>query len=166
MKNKFKADVLNYVNDVCGFATVSKGFNDFNNLVSLMHDLGYVYGHQAHELQGAIMARKLMTEAKYSLMDIEIVQGLIMATIMPQKPQTKLQKILCDADLFHLSQPEFFEKSKILQQELSNMGIHFSDKQWRMENISFFKEHKYHTDFGKRVLTDKKLANLIELAKP
>ena len=97
--------VIEAVAFICQFESVTGKELELLTLAALMHDLGYVYGHQAHELQGAIMARKLMTEAKYSLMDIEIVQGLIMATIMPQKPQTKLQKILCDADLFHLSQP-------------------------------------------------------------
>ena len=43
--------------------------------------------------------------------------GCIAATKMPQKPEGVLQQIICDADLFHLSLPEYIYLQKLLLEE-------------------------------------------------
>ena len=93
--------------------------------------------------------------------------GCINATRMPQNPgYTLIEKIICDADLFHLGTDAFDEKSKMLRQELNEFGDNdVSKKDWRKINIRFLERHDYFTAYGKEKLQpekDKHLAELLE----
>jgi hypothetical protein len=77
-----------------------------------------------------------------------------------------LDKIICDADLHHLSTPDFKAKSQLLKQErewLLNREI--TKKEWRKNNIQFLESHKYFTTYGQQNLEPKKLENLASLNK-
>ena len=49
---------------------------------------------------------------------ISQVTGCIAATRIPQTPTNLMEKIICDADLFHLGTEQFREKSRLLRDEL------------------------------------------------
>jgi hypothetical protein len=80
---------------------------------------------------------------------------------MPQSPVSLIEKILCDADLFHLSTEDFKARNQLLKQERENLLGHKIDKkEWRKSNIQFLTQHKYFTDYGQDILEHKKLTNI------
>jgi Family of unknown function (DUF5706) len=86
---------------------------------------------------------------------------------MPQKPTDVLGMVLCDADLYHLSQPDLEACGKRLRQEFETVkDIQFNtDEEWIQFNINFLKSHEYFTEYGKLILNEGKKQNLKLLKK-
>jgi predicted metal-dependent HD superfamily phosphohydrolase len=125
------------------------------------HDLGYMVDIQHHEAQSAILAQNFLQQHNVDDADIDAVKACVLATQMPQQPVTLLDKIICDADLFHLGTADFFKKDKQLLKEirlLYNKDITKLD--WRRKSIKFLEDHHYHTDYCQLLLNSGKQANL------
>ena len=72
------------------------------------HDIGYLAGESVgHEQRGAEMVKTYLTGEEVNEELISAVQGCIMATVIPQKPASFLEQIVCDADLYHLTKPNY-----------------------------------------------------------
>ena len=129
------------------------------------HDTGFSSGQaQGHEDVSISLATTFLQEHKAGEAFIKKVTGCIQATKMPQSPNTLLEQIICDADLFHLGTDQFAERSKLLRSELNGFSKQdISKKQWRKMNISFLQNHKYFTDYCRRKLQPVKEKNLEEL---
>ena len=85
---------------------------------------------------------------------------------MPQSPLSQVEKILCDADLMHLSTEDFKAKNGLLKQERENiLKTKISKKEWRKGNIQFLENHKYFTDYGQQYLEPNKQDNLNQIRK-
>jgi predicted metal-dependent HD superfamily phosphohydrolase len=81
------------------------------------HDVGYMIDIQHHEAQSNVLAENFLQKHNVDEADIADIKGCILATQMPQKPITQLEKIVCDADLFHLGTDDFFKKDKQMLKE-------------------------------------------------
>lgn len=129
------------------------------------HDTGYSSGNaEGHEHESIRLVSLFLKDQGINSDFIAKVASSIHATQMPQSPQTLVEEILCDADLFHLGSNDFKSNTKLLRQELNgkwNMGI--SKKDWRKRNIMFLEKHQYFTSFGKEKLQPQQEANLLEL---
>lgn len=131
------------------------------------HDTGYSAGHSTNH-EGASVQHLLDFFSSHPVPDefSNKVKGCILATRMPQNPQTRAEEILCDADLFHLGSPYFKEKSRLLREELRRFnGEALSKKEWRQNNIAFLEAHNYFTSYGRKILQPAKeqhLALLLE----
>ena len=85
---------------------------------------------------------------------------------MPQSPVSLIEKILCDADLYHLATPDFKARNQLLKQERENILKHkISKKEWRKGNIQFLEAHRYFTDLGQTELEPRQTENLNDLKK-
>ena len=129
-------------------------------IAAWFHDTGYYLGCQDHEDASAEIARKYLSEQDCDDLYIKKVVNCILATKIPQSPKTLLEKILCDADLYHLSSDQFFEKSELLLQELKFENQEISDEMWLEGSKEFVEAHRYHTTYGKRVLFPRLIKNL------
>jgi predicted metal-dependent HD superfamily phosphohydrolase len=130
------------------------------------HDLGYMVDIQQHEEESAKLAEAFLKEQQISADDIAEVKNCIMATKMPQDPKNLLERILCDADLFHLGTDDFSSKDKLMLKEqnaLYNSDI--SKQEWRRTSIKFLQKHHYHTDYCQVLLNDTKEKNIQKLQK-
>jgi len=86
--------------------------------------------------------------------DIKQVESSILSTKVPQKPSDKLSKILCDADLMHLTYEDYFELIDLMKQEWEKTGAaKLTNRQFHEESLDFFNSHNYHSEYGKKVLT-------------
>ncbi|MDQ1090351.1 Pycsar system effector family protein [Siphonobacter sp. SORGH_AS_1065] len=129
------------------------------------HDLGYLYGSAAeHEQKSAELAADYLNKKGFSDSFIAQVRACILATRMPQKPNTLLEEIICDADLCHLASADYKEKSKLLRQEVELLkGYTLSGADWRTANILFFQNHQYFTHYARSIYQSGKTANLERL---
>lgn len=125
------------------------------------HDLGYMVDIAHHEAQSAVLALNFLQKHNANEEDIDAVKGCILATQMPQKPVSLLDKIVCDADLFHLGTDDFFKKDKLLLKEINALyNKDIGKQEWRRKSIQFLEEHHYHTDYCQLLLNSGKEANI------
>jgi predicted metal-dependent HD superfamily phosphohydrolase len=118
----------------------------FIETAAIYHDAGMITTYLDHEAASAKLAREILPQFEYSLQEIEIVESLIMVTTMPQSANTRLEKIICDADLDTLGREDFFITSFQLQLEWKLYGIMNSTlAEWIRFEIDFMENHKYFT---------------------
>lgn len=129
------------------------------------HDTGYSSGiAKNHESVSVQLATEFLNNHSVSAEFSGKVIGCITATQMPQNPASDIEKIICDADLFHLGTDTFKEKSRLLREELREFGGEdLSKKEWRQNNIAFLEAHKYFTAFGQEKLQPVKEKHLADL---
>ncbi len=124
------------------------------------HDTGYYLGEIDHEIKSAQIARNFLAQRLFPENKIQLVENCIKATKVPQKPGNTLEKVLCDADLFHLATDHFFEKSELLLEELRFHYPELNLNSWLNKSCEFIQCHQYHTNFGRKHLCPRKNANL------
>jgi hypothetical protein len=84
-----------------------------------------------------------------------------MATKVPQSPLNTISRVLCDADLMYLSGDEFFKQAEQLRLEWwSSDRTHLDPEAFFRFSLDFLTAHRFHTEYGKRVLEQAKLKNL------
>ena len=126
------------------------------------HDTGYYIGDgKDHEAKGAEMAGQFLKELQIPPSAIKTVQDCILATRIPQSPHTLPEKIVCDADLFHLGTDAFGECNKLMRKEAEMLQQNkISKEAWRLSTIRFLSDHHYHTDYGQSLLEPQKQHNI------
>ena len=130
------------------------------------HDVGHYIENDTmeHEERGVELANAYLEEKGIGSGIITDVVNAILATKLPQNPQTLVEQILCDADLFHLGTDTFNENSKLMRKETGVIKkIQISKEDWREENIQFLEAHQYHTDYCRIHLNARKADNLERL---
>lgn len=117
---------------------------------ALVHDAGFTKTYANNEPYGVEIAREILPHYGYSDSQIEMVGDLILATKVPQKPKTKLQMILCDADLDYLGRNDFHQIANTLRDELLAFNLIDSEKHWDEIQVKFLSAHNYFTEYCKK----------------
>ncbi|MES2239914.1 MAG: Pycsar system effector family protein [Bacteroidota bacterium] len=114
------------------------------------HDTGYTKGCDNHEEASVSIATDFLTENGKSTEYINQVSVLIRATVYHCTPQSILEKIIKDADFYHFSTENYFEKCELLREEWKNTKQkQFSDLEWARENLNMLTQyHQYYTDYA------------------
>jgi hypothetical protein len=85
---------------------------------------------------------------------------------MPQRPQTMIAKVLCDADLYHLSTKQCEYKSNKLRAEWQMVERkNMTEDEWVQQNLVFMESHRYQTPYGQEVLQQGKKKNIKKIRK-
>ncbi len=114
-------------------------------LAALFHDTGFLRTYAQHEMMSCRIFREKTAGYALTVQERELIEGLIMATCLPQEPQTHLQQIICDADLDYLGRDDFFVIGDSLRREFRQFGIVDSDQAWEALQLKFLNGHRYHT---------------------
>jgi class 3 adenylate cyclase/ligand-binding sensor domain-containing protein len=112
---------------------------------ALYHDSGFLYIYDNNEGRAMQLIREILPQFNYSVKDIEIIADLIKKTSLKLEPETKLQKILCDADLDYLGTENYFSRSMKLRKEWAVRGKEMSTEEWCELQVEFLQRHKYYT---------------------
>jgi predicted metal-dependent HD superfamily phosphohydrolase len=124
-------------------------------VAALLHDVIYVHNKQDNEEKSCAFAEKLLCKFNFKGLDILIIKKLIMATKMPVKPKTKLEKIICDADIFSIGTAFYFKGENQLRRELKlNKKDFYSNV-----SKSFFSNFKWHTSAASELAAPYYLTN-------
>jgi predicted metal-dependent HD superfamily phosphohydrolase len=94
---------------------ISKAEKRIVLIAAWFHDTGYTKQIAGHEKQGASIAEQFLKSKEIDDTEIEAVKACILATQFPQQPQNMLERIICDADMMHVSEPNFMERSNQLR---------------------------------------------------
>ncbi|HYH14235.1 MAG TPA: Pycsar system effector family protein [Flavisolibacter sp.] len=136
--------------------------NDEDRLILLLaawfHDTGFSSGRaEDHEKESIRLATEFLHQKHVDNETIQRVSSCIQATRMPQSPLSLVEKIMCDADLYHLGSNDYKKINEHLRQEQEfYFKTEFSKKEWRQRNIEFLESHQYFTDFAQRLREPKK----------
>lgn len=126
-----------------------------------LHDVGYLQGEGDHEQKAAEKARDLLSSWGVPHKKIAEVTEAILSTKIPQQPKSIVSKVLCDADLYHLSTDGCSAQSDKLRAEWETHGKEsMTDQQWLEKNLEFMEGHRYHTPYGQTVLQAGKKKNI------
>ncbi len=135
-------------------------------IAAWLHDVGYEQGSSNHEAVAAEKARKMLEGEGATEQKIRAVVEAIESTKMPQQPKSIVSKVLCDADLFHLSTEKCDENGVNLRSEWKSLGfMDMKDEEWEQFNLQFMESHRYHTTYGQTVLEEGKKKNIKRLRK-
>ncbi len=132
---------------------------------ALFHDLGFIKTYDGHEKASADCAKKILPDFGYQEEDIEQIEGMILATEIPQNPKNKLEKIIADADLDYIGRDDIFLIGQRLQYEWKLYGKISSLKEWHEIQLNFLKNHSFFTESAKKLRENKKQENIKEIEK-
>ena len=130
---------------------------------ALFHDAGMLINYSDHEAHSVAMIQKILPGFGYTKAEIDQISGLIMVTMMPQRPTNLHEQIICDADLDYLGRNDFFIKSFKLRLEWQVNGIRNTTlREWVDIQIKFLSEHQYFTRSAMTLRNEEKIKNLTE----
>jgi predicted metal-dependent HD superfamily phosphohydrolase len=135
-------------------------------VAAYFHDTGYIREYDKNEPIAARMAGRILKLIGYKPAEIKKVQKMILATDLAHKPQSLVEKILCDADLDHLGRDDFFKRDGKLRKGRSARGIDVSDEaKWYKGTLDLITNHKYYTGSQIKLRKEKKQKNIEQLQK-
>lgn len=153
-------DVYKYVKTIANYEEVFGSDLEPILIAALFHDTGMAETYEDHEDKSVELARKFLLEREYPEDKLKIVESCILATKMPQNPQTQEQKIICDADLYHLGLESYIFRNERLRSEWEEFfNKKYTDEEWFAINVEFLENQKFHTWFGQTVLRNRKDIN-------
>ena len=112
--------------------------------------MGQIVQSKGHENVSCDYAREILPRYHYTQEQIEKICSLIMATHLPPKPKTLLERIICDADLDYLGRSDFIPVSDTLYEELRVQKLVTDKNTWNKQQIDFISAHTYFTNFAKK----------------
>lgn len=127
------------------------------------HDAGFIEKYENNEEIGMRLAREILPKYGYTDEQIDIIDGLIHSTSVPQSPESHLQQVMCDADLDYLGRDDFHEIADLLRRELREHGRLHSDRKWDEIQLAFLQSHTYFTESSIKLRREKKLKHIEEI---
>jgi predicted metal-dependent HD superfamily phosphohydrolase len=159
-------DVVNAVQIIGPQSDLSEEELESAIIAAWLHDIGYIDGAKDHEHNAALKAKELLERLGAPHKKQMEVTEAILATKVPQNPKSLVSKVICDADLFHLSSDQCEYKSTRLREEWAIIGDKkLTDEEWLRTNLEFMEGHRYHTPYGQTVLQQGKKKNIKRLRK-
>ncbi|MEL1244761.1 HD domain-containing protein [Flavobacterium sp. DGU11] len=132
-------------------------------VAAVYHDSGYLYQRIRHENRSCEIAGEILPGYGYTAEDIDEICRIIMATQLPQNPNSLAGQIICDADLDYLGRDDFFEVGEGLYQEMLYAGVVANEKEWDAIQIKFLENHSFFTPTSIALRNTKKQENLNRL---
>lgn len=129
-------------------------------VAALFHDIGFTKVYTNHEEESCKRAAKELAKYNFSEDEIVIIEGMIMATRLPQTPRNKLEMILADADLEYLGTDMFLEIGNRLYKELQFRNKELTITEWNKLQINFLTNHSYFTAYCKQFRDEVKAKHL------
>lgn len=139
--------VVNAVSTLCEEEKVSDSDKEILLIAAWFHDTGYTNGGKNHEDLSVEIATQFLKEKGKTEEYIAAVSGLIKATVKEYVPQTLSEKIIKDADYYHILSDDYVHSCEGLRKEWSNVeGKVFTEIEWAKENEFFLsKVHRFYT---------------------
>jgi len=160
-------EVVKRSSEIAGHYELSENDSLVLFVAAWFHDTGYLFvSPKLHEEKSVQLMKEFAEKISLNETDIETISSCIMATKSPRNPADKLQKIMCDADTYHLGTKDFKKHNKNIRKELScTEGDNFNLPAFNERTAAFFKEHEFYTSYCRDLLNDQKQKNMKKLSK-
>jgi predicted metal-dependent HD superfamily phosphohydrolase len=164
-------DLDHTIQTVAAARVIGEGFRLSDDDMTLLllatwfHDTGYTEGPEEHEERSCSYADAFLRD-KISAEALETVKGCIRVTKVPQKPETLIQQIICDADLSHLGMETYWDRTGKFRQELilARQKV-MGEQDWYDFELNFMLNHSYHTAVANELFNKRKAKHIQQLLK-
>lgn len=130
------------------------------------HDAGFLMQYDNNEDYAIKMANNLLPYFGYNEDEVKIITDIVDSTKSSKKPNTLLEKIMCDADHDYLGRADYYHVAKKLREEMENHDHNMSDLEWIDFQLDFLEtKHEYYTETAKNIRQGGKKARILELKK-
>ncbi|UII22351.1 HD domain-containing protein [Fulvivirga ligni] len=153
--------VVKAAKEVCCKVEASEEVEGVVLIAAWFHDIGYLCDYYNHEEESKIIALDFLIKENYDVRKINEVLNCINATRFGYEPKSLAEKIIRDADVYHLASNQYFDWLARLRSEWEHkLNTCLTDQQWYYKNLLFLKNHSFCTAYGQRVLEKKKQLNI------
>jgi len=136
------------------------------NLAAWFHDVGQITGTPSgHEKVSVDRAREWMDEKELTEDQKNCVADTIAATKMGYEPQNAVQRILKDADTYHLGTKEFKKMDDQLKEEMKRRNLGTLVQEWDTYTLELLQNHQYYTEYCRTLLAERKDKNIRKVKK-
>lgn len=154
-------DVVSIVDHIADNSGIINEDKELLLIAAWFHDTGYHDDILYHEEKSVKIAEEYLNKINYPADKTDIIKSLILSTKMPQSPKTKLEEIICDADIAYIGKDDFINRIDLLRKEWEQtINKTFNDSDWLKKNINFIESNSFHTDYAKSNLGDTRKKNL------
>jgi len=115
------------------------------NTAALYHDAGFIYQYEDNESVAVKLTELVLPKFGYNEKQIKTIGEIILTTRIKARPQSLLEKIMCDADYDYLGRSDVHHIADTLYRELIEYDVKFSEEEWNKIQLKFLKKHQYHT---------------------
>lgn len=157
-------EVLPAARALAGDLRLPDGDRALVEAAAAFHDLGFLERRAGHEQAAVAMARRLLPAHGFDADAIERIAGMILATRLPQRPRTTLERIVADADMAVLASRDFVRRNEDLRLELMAAGRALPRPAWLAQQRRFLLGHRDHTAAARRRFGPGRTANAARLA--
>lgn len=126
----------------------------------LYHDIGFIISRYEHERISSQIVSATLPNFGFQPDDISLIQGMIMATRLPQNPGNLLEEIIADADLDVLGRTDYLFRNRKLRNELATEGHIYPDEKWYRNQLFFVQNHRYFTAAARSLRSQQKKRNV------
>lgn len=159
-------DVVNAVRLIGEKETLTEHEQFLAEISAWFHDMGYFFSKENHEKEGVKKAENFLKQQGLTEEEIRTVREAILATMVPQKPVSTVGKVLCDADLSTLADPDLLSNTGKLMAERNLLnGTSLSLHEFLFTTLKFMEGHTYFTEYGRTVLEKGKSKNMDKVRK-
>ena len=153
--------VVNACDEISRGMQLSENDREVILIAAWFHDTGYLYVYADHEERSKNIAQAFLIENNYPLSKVKKVMNCIRVTQLDIEPHNIMEKVICDADLYHLSCRNYFQLSNKLRKEWELIfDTEINDDQWNRQNLNFLNQHNYCTTYAKNNLEKGKQMNI------
>ncbi|SFU74380.1 HD domain-containing protein [Pustulibacterium marinum] len=129
------------------------------------HDCGHLFGETTlHEEKSVAIMKSYFENKEIAQVTIKAIEECIMVTKPGAVPKTLLQKIIADADTYHVGTTEFTNCDENVWRELE-LRTKKPVLSKIEKSIKFLEEHVFHTDYCKSKITKIKNYNYCKLKR-
>jgi predicted metal-dependent HD superfamily phosphohydrolase len=153
-------DVREAAQRLASMENVSPGDRLLLETAALFHDAGYLVSYHDNEKEAVKIVQEHLPSLGFDSFQIQIISRLILATAMPQRPETSLEQVLCDADLDNLGRDDFIIKTELIRKEINTFGEPIGEKNWFIKTLEMVETHQYFTKAATLLRQDGKKKNI------
>lgn len=159
--------VVAAVTTLCKEEKVEREERDALLIAAWFHDTGFITSCKNHEACSCDFAVAFLEENGASTDFIAAVCSLIKATEKHYVPQTLSEKIIKDADYYHLFGSDYLFSCEHLRKEWDKTeNVTYTDREWALTNFDFMVTiHRFYTDYAQTNWQPLKDKNCIALQK-
>lgn len=126
-------------------------------IAAWFQDTGFRDAYEGHEQKSKTIAESFLKAEKVSPDKVEKVAKTILSTQADEAPKNKIEEILSDANLIHITKDDYEEYVDKLRTELSNFEEKkYTDIEWYQMNLEYITRANFYTKHGQEALSNEK----------
>ncbi len=159
---KHTRDVVARAQEIAGHYELGESDMMVLFIASWFHDTGYLSGPaMGHEIRSVEIMSSFAKANDLSSDDIKSIEGCIRATTQGTEPLTMIEKIICDADTYHLGTKDFKKNNNRVYKELMlSERPPLSKSEFQFSTLEMLNNHSYFTEYCQDLLDKKKQKNI------